>query len=55
MCTYDIKMCYDMNFLFVKEAKKKGKKLKRKNYSWRKKVLIASFLRKSQTAYGREA
>jgi hypothetical protein len=38
-------------FLFCKEAKKKGK---RKNYSGRKNIFIALFLRRSQMLIGGE-
>jgi hypothetical protein len=46
---------YIILFFFGKEAKGKRKdKTKGKDYSWRKKVLMASFLRRSRTPSGGE-
>jgi hypothetical protein len=47
-------MTINLYFFFGKEAKER-KNLKKKNYSRRKKVFVASFLRRSRTPSGGEA
>jgi hypothetical protein len=39
----------------VRKLKKEKEKAKKKNYSQRKKVPVASFIRRSRTPYGGEA
>jgi hypothetical protein len=56
-----VKICYNVGYncitsiFFGKEAKEKKKRTKKKNYSRRKKVHVASFLRKSRMPSGGEA